>query len=146
MTESLLTGCASIITFPVAWGDMDAFGHVNNVSYFKYFESGRLDCFALMGVLKHMEEHGQGPILAHTQCRFRLPLTWPDTISVGTRVSDAGADRFTHHYTIVSQEHGAVAAEGTGRIVWFDYKTQTKAPLPQAIRTWIDAQPAAPAS
>lgn len=139
-TPDALRGCASVITFPVAWGDMDAFQHVNNTMYFKYFESGRLDCFTHMGVTAYMEAHRQGPILAHTQCRFKIPLAWPDTVSVGTRVTDPGEDRFTQEYLLFSHHHQAIAAEGTGRIVWFDYEHQRKARLPDTIRAWIDAQ------
>ena len=68
-----------------------------------------------------------------TNCRFRLPLTYPDTVSVGARVTDIGTDRFEMGYLVASHNAGKVAAEGTGLIVWFDYKTKTKAELPQEL-------------
>ena len=129
-----LEGYPSQITFPVAWGEMDAFGHVNNVIYFRYFESGRLDYFARTGVVGQMKAVGEGPILAHTECRFRMPLNWPDQVTVGTRVETIGADRFTMHYRVVSHKTRQIAAEGTGRVVWFDYRGKAgKRPLPSKI-------------
>ncbi|HEY5596956.1 MAG TPA: acyl-CoA thioesterase, partial [Candidatus Bipolaricaulota bacterium] len=85
--RALLAGFAGVIELPVAWGEMDAFGHVNNIYYFRYFESGRLDYFARIGYLDYVKHTGLGPILASTQCTFRKPLVYPDTVSVGTRVS-----------------------------------------------------------
>ena len=39
MTPALLDGFTVTVTFPVAWGEMDAMGHVNNTVYFRYFET-----------------------------------------------------------------------------------------------------------
>ena len=69
----------SRVEIPVAWGDMDAFGHVNNVVYFRWFETGRIHFFGLVGILEAISSLGQGPILAEPQCRFRhqYPVTSP---------------------------------------------------------------------
>ena len=124
----------SKITFPLHWGEMDAFGHINNVSYFRYFESGRLDYFHLVGIDKYMAQHGQGPILAHTDCRFRQPMVWPATVCVATKVDDVGTDRFSMSYALVREDAPeTLVATGTGKIVWYDYAKATKAPLPAVI-------------
>ncbi len=131
--QTHLEGFPAIIEIPVAWGEMDSFGHVNNIIYFRYFESGRLDYFEKTGYLDLVKTEGIGPILASTQCRFRFPLTYPDTISVGTRVSDIQEDRFLMHYRVVSHTHGIIAAEGDGLIVSYDYNQNQKAPIPKRI-------------
>ncbi len=122
------------VEIPVAWGEMDAFGHVNNVVYFRYFESARIACFAALEYIELMRETGIGPILAETSCRFRLPLEYPDTVTVGARVSEIGADGFLMSHIVVSRRHKRVAAEGTGRIVSFDYENKCKAPLQSELR------------
>lgn len=122
------------VEIPVAWGEMDAFGHVNNVVYFRYFESARIACFAALEYMDLMRETGIGPILAETSCRFRLPLEYPDTVTVGARISEIGEDSFLMHYVVVSRRHERVAAEGTGRIVSFDYENKCKAPLQPELR------------
>jgi len=133
-----LEGYSLVITCPVAWGDMDAAQHVNNTVYFRYFESARIAYFERIAFGMDFP-HGVGPILAHTQCRFRFPLTYPDTVSVGTKVVGLAEDRFLMQFRIVSHRHGKVAAEGDGLIVSYEYRTQQKAPLPAKVRTAIIA-------
>ena len=85
-----------------------------------------------------MEATGVGPILAATSCRFRIPLTYPDTVSIGSRVPQIEADRFTMEYYIVSHAHQKIAAEGTGLIVCFDYNKNQKAALPDELKRRIE--------
>ncbi len=88
-------------------------------------------------MLEVMKETGVGPILSKTSCRFRIPLAYPDTVWIGARVSAVGDDRFTMLYRVVSEQHGAIAAEGEGVLVTFDYARKSKAPVPGAIRSAI---------
>ena len=127
-----------IIETPIAWGQMDAFRHLNNTTYFRFFESGRIAYFERLNFMEYMEETGVGPILASTNCRFRIPLTYPDNVSIGTRVSTIEEDRFTMEYVVVSHKHQKVAADGSGLIVCFDYKKNKKVPVPAEIRTRIE--------
>lgn len=126
-----------VIELPVVWGEMDAFRHVNNVVYFRYFETARIAYFRAMNYMEIMEETGMGPILASAQCRYRFPLTYPDTVSVGARVTDLETDRFRMVYRIVSHRHRRIAAEGDAVVVSYDYRNQTKAPLPDEVRRYI---------
>ncbi len=135
--EQLLAGFSVVIPISVAWGEMDAFGHVNNVVYFRYFESARIAYFERLQMLSYMQENGIGPIVASLQCRFRAPLTYPDTLSVGVRAHSLEADRFMMDYCIVSHKLGKVAAEGGGLVVMYDYKALTKAPIPALLRERI---------
>jgi acyl-CoA thioester hydrolase len=125
------------IEVQVAWGEMDAMGHVNNTVYFGYFESARIAYFERVGFLAAMRETGVGPILASTRCRFRIPLTYPDRVLVGASASDLEDDRFVMRYRVVSEAKGAIAAEGDGLIVSYDYRNERKAPLPREVRERI---------
>src|SRR5467141_3395784 len=98
MNQSLLAGYPVIVEQAVVWGDMDAYQHVNNVVYFRYFENARLEYFRRMGWFEYEEQTGIGPILSATQARFRKALTYPDTISIGARMSEIGTDRCTMEY------------------------------------------------
>ena len=133
-SHPLLEGCALSVQIPVTWGQMDSFAHVNNIQYFKWFEDVRMAYFQASGIFDHMSAHSVGPILARTQCRFIIPLTFPDIVHLGTRIDDIGDDRFTMVYRVVSEARDALAAEGEGRIIMFDYERNTKAPIPDAIR------------
>ena len=144
MSADPLAGFPVQVEIPVAWGEMDAFGHVNNVVYFRYFESARIACFAALEYMDLMRQTGIGPILAETSCRFRLPLEHPDTVTVGARISEIGTDDFLMDYVVVSRRHGRVAAEGTGRIVSYDYENKCKAPLqPELLERLARLQPGA---
>ncbi|MGD8976316.1 MAG: thioesterase family protein [Gammaproteobacteria bacterium] len=126
------------VEFPLAWGEMDSFGHVNNVIYFRYFESARIACFDRIGYPGMMEESGVGPILAATECRFRIPLTYPDELITGTAIGSIGEDEFEMDYAVFSRRKDSVAARGSGRIVSFDYRRQARVPIPGAIRDGLE--------
>ena len=136
--ENLLKHCPVVIETPVAWGEMDAFRHLNNTAYFRYFESARIAYFERLNLLEYMEATGVGPILASTSCKFKIPLTYPDTVSVGARVSKIEDDRFTMEYYVVSHKHQKVAAEGVGLIVTFNYKENKKALIPSELKQRIE--------
>lgn len=136
-SQHLLADFPVVIETPVAWGEMDAFGHVNNVVYFRYFESSRIAYFREMGLEEFLDQSGVGPILASINCRFKFPLTFPDIVWVGATVSEIGEDRLTMRHRIVSQRHQRVAAEGEGVVVTYDYQAARKAPIPAAVREAI---------
>ena len=136
--ESLKETFPVVLSIPVAWGDMDSMGHVNNTVYLRYFESARIAYFERVGFLEEMAVSGVGPILASTRCRFRLPLTYPDRVAVGASVSEIQTDRFLMLYRIVSEAKGALAAEGDGLIVAYDYREKRKASLPARVRERIE--------
>jgi acyl-CoA thioester hydrolase len=135
--EHLLKDFPVVIDLPIAWGDMDAFQHVNNVVYLRYFESARIAYFDRLNAIEFMNRTGIGPILASTQCKFKTPLAYPDTVSVGTRISQIEEDRFVMEYVVVSHRLQRVAAEGEGVIVSYNYREQKKAPIPAEIRQRI---------
>jgi acyl-CoA thioester hydrolase len=137
LMEVLLKECPVVIEFPVAWGEMDALRHVNNIVYFRYFESARIAYFEKLDIWNFMNSTGIGPILAHTNCRFKIPLSYPDTVSIGARVSKVEDDRFEMDYYVVSHKYKKIAAEGSGTIVSFDYKENKKVTLPIELKQRI---------
>lgn len=136
--EDLLADFPVVIEIPVAWGEMDAFQHVNNIVYFRYFETARIAYFEQLGFMELMNETSVGPILAEIRCRYRKPLTYPDTVSVGTRVSEMSEDRFVMHQCIVSHKLKAIAAEGDSELVAYDYRHGRKAAIPAEVRRQIE--------
>lgn len=121
------------VNVPVWWGDMDAFGHVNNTVYFRWFEHARI---AFFENVEWNAEEGVGPILAKTKCVFRQPVTYPDNVRVVAMPADLGDDRFTMNYEVISERLGVVAL-GSGRVIAFDYSRNVKAPMPAKVRSAI---------
>ena len=131
--KKLLKGYPVIVEFPVAWGEMDAFQHVNNAVYFRYFENARILYSEKAGLHAFKRKTGIGPILGATSCRYRFPLTYPDTISVGAKTVHIAEDRFTMQYAVVSHSHEKIAAEGEGIVVIYDYRKRRKTAMPDGI-------------
>ncbi len=117
----------------LVWGDMDAFGHINNKVYFRYFENARIAYFERAGIFEHMQRNQVGPILASTRCDFRLPLAFPGKIRIGTCVENLQEKRFTMRYQVYSDTLSAIAAEGEGLIVYYDYGQRKSCPIPEII-------------
>jgi acyl-CoA thioester hydrolase len=109
---------------------MDALGHVNNVAYFRYMESARVDVLRRLGVVVLTQPEGMGLILHSAHCRFRRPVKFPDTLSISSVVRTIEADRFTLAHEMRSHATGEIVAHGEGVIVAYDYSRQSKATLP----------------
>ncbi len=127
------------IEIPVAWGDMDAFGHVNNTIYLRWFESGRIAFFEEVAVPHRDVADRAAPILARTSCQFERPLAYPDTVRVETSISRVGTKSFTMLYRVFSQRDGERAAQGDGVVVWYDYAAGKSVPLPEPLREQLHA-------
>ena len=139
LIAELLEGFPVIVQQNVVWGEMDAYNHVNNVVYFRYFENARLAYIARLDWFAYEKETGVGPILAATQARFRRPLTYPDTIAIGARLKDLGHDRLHLEHRIISRAQGQVVTEGEGTIVTYDYRNQKKVAVPEELKRRIAA-------
>jgi acyl-CoA thioester hydrolase len=126
-----------VVELPVVWGEMDAYGHVNNIVYFRYFETARMAYFQRLRSPDFLSRNPLGPILASTSCRFRAPLDFPDRVSVGARVARVDEDRFVMFYAVYSHKLQKIAAEGEGTIVCFDYRENRKAALPKMLKEKI---------
>ncbi|MGE0439705.1 MAG: acyl-CoA thioesterase [Gemmatimonadales bacterium] len=135
----LLADFPVVIGIDLAWSEMDAYQHLNNTVYVRYAETGRIAFFRAAGFMSDSAPTGIAPILHSIRCRFRIPLTFPDRVLVGTRGDTFLEDRFTTHFRIVSLKHDAVAAEGDGIVVSLDYGTGRKAPLPPDLRRRLEA-------
>ena len=102
----------------VEWGDMDAMQHVNNKRYFYYAESARLrwfnEIYSQLGV-EYGGELKESFALAETSCKFKVPLTFPDTLLVATGVLVIEANQFILRHLIYSNQLACVAAEAEAR-------------------------------
>lgn len=126
------------IDIPVAWGEQDAFGHLNNVVYFRYFENVRMYYLERIGALRSHQEEGIGVILATTTCDFLKPVEWPMQLHIRTGCSKVGNTSFTMEY-LITDEQGTPVASGTSVQVMYDYNKGEKVRIPDTIRAAIAA-------
>lgn len=128
-----------VIQLPVQWGDMDVVGHINNVIYFRYVESGRIAYFDDLLGDKLGTWDVEGPILAEIQCRFIRQLRYPAQIEIGTRTARIGSRSLSLESAIFVRGESNAAASSRAVIVWFSYAEQKAVVVPQILREAIRA-------
>lgn len=134
--KNLLKDYRVIIDFPVVWGEMDVFKHVNNVHYIRYFESSRIKYFEALNYFPLIDQ-GTGIILGSISCKYKAPVKYPDHLYVGAKIYRISHDRFWMKYAIVSSESKIITTEGDSVIVSYDYNINKKIPLPEIIKDRI---------
>ncbi|MDE2420997.1 MAG: acyl-CoA thioesterase [Gammaproteobacteria bacterium] len=119
----------------VAWGDMDAVGHVNNVLYYRYIESARVH------YLTRIDAIGQGlsAVIASNSCRYLRPVYFPDVLEIGVQIVEVRNSGFRMNYVLFSTEQQQIVATGDAIAVMVDAKTMGKAALPTELRQRIYA-------
>lgn len=125
------------LDIPVAWGDMDALRHVNNVVYFRYFETVRIEYLRRIGMLNILANESIMLVLAETSARYRRPVTFPDTLTVEARVNLVAEHGFSMLYQITSQQQAVVTTQGAARIVMLDSISGEKVRLNEALKQQI---------
>lgn len=134
MRPEQLSDYPVVIDLPIQWGDQDAFGHVNNIVPFRWFESSRIAYLEQSQVGNLMDAKGLGPILASITCNFRHELHYPDTIYIGTRVTKIGRTSMIFEHAIYSQKHQAITTDAVSTIVIFDYEAKRPVRVPDELR------------
>lgn len=126
-----------VLALPVEWGVQDAFGHVNNVIYFRWYESARIDYLNLLDIEGFAVERSEspiGPILASIKCDYKKQLKFPDTVHIGTRISRLGKSSIQIDHAVYSEAHQAIATTGESVIVVFDYPGNKVVRIPDSLK------------
>jgi acyl-CoA thioester hydrolase len=126
-----------IVSVDVQWGDQDAFGHVNNTVYLRWFEIGRISYVAKLGLSHDKTKPTPAPILAAVTCNFLRQVTFPDRVQVATRVVRVGNRSLAMEHVVLSETHRVLVAEGTSTVVNFDYRAGQSCPLSDELRAKI---------
>ncbi|HEV3484819.1 MAG TPA: thioesterase family protein [Vicinamibacterales bacterium] len=117
----------------VRWSDQDTNSHVNNATYFTYFEQARI-LWLRSDEMTALRPKGQGVVVAQASCTYLKPIPYPETLQVPMYLGKLGRSSIPTYYEI----HGADArikyAEGEVVLVWIDRKTGKSLPLPEGLR------------
>ncbi len=117
---------------PVRWIDQDTFGHVNNATYFTYFEQTRVDWLATLNV---DWQRGVGPVVVHAECDYKRPITYPALLEITMLSEPPGRSSFHTYYEIrVEGDPDTVYAVGKATMVWVDVQKGRPVSLPDEIR------------
>lgn len=121
-------------TFAIAWGDMDALGHVNNARYFDYFQEARIEWLQEMNIAM---TGTTGPVVIHVACTFLKPVIYPALLTVRSSIHSLGNSSMLMDHDLYQEN--SLMAQGSSKIVWVDYSQNKSIPLPDAIREYYHA-------
>jgi acyl-CoA thioester hydrolase len=118
----------------VYWAEMDAFNHINNVSYFRYFETGRIHFFNQSGIWKLFEDENIRIVVGKLECNYRAEVIYPQEIEIAVGIKRVGNTSLVVHQKVSTAEKGIVA-HGEGIIVATDPQTGKPTPWTAELRT-----------
>ncbi|MDN5843880.1 MAG: acyl-CoA thioesterase [Alcaligenaceae bacterium] len=115
------------------WMDNDVYGHVNNVTYYSFFDTAVNRCLIDMGMLD-IEHSGVIGLVVETGCTYFASLAFPDEIEVGFRVARLGTSSVRYELGVFRQGESSAAAQGYFVHVYVDRETRRPAPIPDDLR------------
>jgi acyl-CoA thioester hydrolase len=125
-------------TIGTRWMDNDAYGHVNNVVYYSWFDTvvnahlidqGALD-------IHHGETIG---LVVETQCNYFSAIAFPQAVDAGLRVAHMGQSSVRYEVGLFAQGEPLTAARGHFVHVYVDRVTRRPAPLPGKLKSVLEA-------
>ena len=122
---------------PTRWGDCDMFGHVNNVQFVRYYESGRLDYFHRLLELDTGPEVVNSLIIADIHVTFLRQIHHPCALEVGSRISRLGNSSFDFEAAIFGADEDEPYSTASAACVWFNFRDNRSQPIPAAERETI---------
>lgn len=122
-----------IHTQNIEWGDMDAFGHVNNVVYYRYIENARIHYFDVLNIF----EYDLFSVVASSQCKYLKPVFYPDILKIATRIDEMRQTAIRMHYALYSEKQDQIVATAEAVIVFVGKKEMNKTLIPNQMRESI---------
>ena len=121
------------LNMPTRWMDNDLYGHVNNVTYYAYFDTVINRYLIDEGGLD-IQNSGIIGVVAENMCRFHKAVAYPEKLQVGLRVRSVGNSSVNYEVGIFSENDNLAAATGHFVHVFIERRTKTPTQIPQNIR------------
>ena len=121
------------MTMTTRWMDNDVYGHVNNVTYYSYFDTAANDYLINAGGL----DYRAGEVIAYvvaSRCEYKQAVAFPDSLDIGVRVNRIGNSSVEYGIGIFRSNEPGVAAFGTFTHVFVSRATERPVAIPQDIR------------
>ena len=119
------------------WMDNDAYGHVNNVVYYSWFDTAVNAYLIEHGVLDI--HHGEAiGLVVETQCNYFSPLAFPQTVEAGLRVARLGSSSVRYEVALFAQDQDLCAARGHFVHVYVDRVSRRPVSLPQPLKQLLE--------
>ena len=128
-------GFAVIYSQQVEWGDMDSFGHVNNVVYYTYAQNARIYYNSQLNLFNK----NTFSVMAASSCQYFKPVIHPDILWIGVRVKKIGNASLIHEYTYYSTVLNTIVAKAESVLVYLDKASGQKKNIDETKRAAINA-------
>ena len=125
------------LLIPTRWMDNDAYGHVNNVIYYSYFDTAVNEHLIHVGGLD-IEKSKTIGVVVETACRFHKALSFPDSVEAGLRVSKLGNSSVKYEIGLFRQGEDEPSASGHFVHVWVDRATRRPVSVPKKVRAALE--------
>ena len=119
------------------WMDNDAYGHVNNVVYYSYFDTVVNTYLIRQGALD-IEAGAVIGLVVETGCQYFEPLTYPETVTAGLRVAHLGRSSVRYEVALFAEGSDRAAAQGHFVHVYVDRVSRRPVELPAALRRALE--------
>lgn len=120
-------------TVGTRWGDHDSYGHVQNIVYYSFFDSAISHFLVGQGTLDIDSSPVIG-LIVESSCTFLSPITFPDVVTVGLRITHLGNSSVRYELGIFRNDESEASAMGYVVYVYVDRATNAPVPIPQRIR------------
>ena len=122
------------LDIPTRWMDNDVYRHVNNVTYYSWFDTVIARFLLGSGAINLTDSPVVG-VVVETLCRYHAPIAFPETVTAGLRVERLGTTSIRYGVGIFREGEETASADGHFVHVFVDRATQTQpTPLPDALR------------
>lgn len=122
------------LEIPTRWMDNDVYRHVNNVTYYSWFDTVVARFLLGTGAVNLVDSPVIG-VVVETLCRYHAPVAFPETVTAGLRVERLGTTSIRYGIAIFREGEATASAEGHFVHVYVDRATQTRPqPLPEPLR------------
>ncbi len=115
------------------WTDNDAYGHVNNIVYYSYFDTV-VNTWLIGGGHLDIQKSPAIGVVAETSCHYFSPLTYPETVTAGLRVIHLGRSSVRYEIAIFAEGSEVAAAQGGFVHVYVDRVTRRPVEIPGPLR------------
>lgn len=119
------------------WLDNDAYGHINNVVYYEYFDT-TVNAFLIEATRIDTRSLEQIGVVAETGCVFHSSLSFPEPLDIGLAVERLGRSSVTYRLGVFAQGSSYAAATGKFVHVYVDAQTRRPAEIPAMIRQVLE--------
>jgi acyl-CoA thioester hydrolase len=120
------------------WADNDAYGHVNNIVHYSWFDTA-VNAWLIEAGLLDVEHGDPIGLVVETGCRYAAPLTYPEPVEIGLGVERLGTSSVTYRIGVFAKGGKTAAAEGHFTHVYVGRESRRPVPLPEPWRTKLTA-------